>query len=163
MSRRPSPTCSRSSSQTRWRARWSPAPSPEGAVDRPGHVYLEGPGLANGLAAGGGLRAPCRDDQLGAADREPRAELVAPAGDLLERILVVARIAHVGLVALVVAHERERDLRERRVLEGEAREHADPVAVGPAAMPGVEREAAQAVEDGLAAVHLDPARVVRPV
>src|SRR4029453_2571283 len=98
------------------------------------------PPCARGKVPGGGGRAGPRrarlarlpHDQLLTADREPCAELVAPARDLLERVLVVARIADIGLVALVVAHERERDLGERRVVYGEAREHADPVAVSAA-------------------------------
>src|SRR3989441_12932624 len=93
-------------------------------------------------------RLPPHDD-LTATDRERRAELVAPAHDLLGRLLVLARVADIGFVAFVVAHHRERDLYELSVVEGEAGQHADPVTVGPAAIPRVEREAAEAVEDRL--------------
>src|SRR2546425_13348953 len=42
-------------------------------------------------------------DHLAAADRERRAALVAPAHDLLDRLLVLAQVADIGLVAFVVA------------------------------------------------------------
>src|SRR5438876_3378142 len=103
------------------------------------------------------------DDQLVAADREHRSELAAPAADLLDRPLVQVWVADIGLIALVVAHQRERDLDERRVVEGEARKHADPVTMCPAAVPRVEREAAEAVENRLALIHLDRTGVVRSV
>src|SRR5439155_15104194 len=38
-----------------------------------------------------------------------------------------------------------------------------PVAVGPAAMPGAEREAAETIEDRLSPIHLDRPGVVRSV
>ena len=43
-----------------------------------------------------------------------------------------------GFIAFVVAPHRERDLDERRLVEVEAGKPADPLTVGPAAMPGVE-------------------------
>src|SRR2546426_12774842 len=94
-------------------------------------------------------RLPPHDD-LTATDRERRAELVAPAHDLLDRLLVLARVADIGFVVFVMAHHRERDLHERRVVEGEAGQHTDPISVCSPAMPGVEREAAEAVENGVA-------------
>jgi len=99
-------------------------------------------------------------DQLATADRERRAELVAPAHDLLDRLLVPARLRDIGLIVLVVAHQRERDLDERGVVEGEAGQQADPVTVGAAAVSRVERAAAEAVEDRLVPLHLDRAGVV---
>ena len=73
---------------------------------------------AAGAATPSDSSAPSRSrllqhDHVSAADRERRAELVAPTHDLLDRLLVLARVADIGFVVFVMAHHRERDLHER--------------------------------------------------
>src|SRR5205823_14817662 len=68
-----------------------------------------------------------------------------------------------GFVPLVVPYEAKARLGDAAAPDLALRQHADPVAVPAAAMAGVKREAAETVEDRLAAIHLDRQRIMRAV
>src|SRR6266567_9411541 len=95
--------------------------------------------------------------------REGGAERGAARDDAVECRPFRAKRAGHRFIGGVVAHETEMRRRYPGQPDLDPRHHADPIAVLPAAMAGMEREAAEAVEDRLAAIKLDRQRIMRPV
>src|SRR5262249_21972914 len=103
------------------------------------------------------------DAHLVAVGGQPGAELAAVFGEMGELGGLVGEPAEISLVLIIVAHEDEARILDPAAARGDARNHADPVGMAPAAMAGVEREAAEAVEDRPALVDLDRQAVMRPM
>src|ERR1039458_3142111 len=116
---------------------------------------------------GGASRAAASGTQLDghlvALRRELAVESRGGGGNLTEDFAFVLQQAEHGLVVVVVADELKRGLFHGGAVEGHFREHADPIAVLHAAVPGMKGEAAETVVDRLFAIAFDRKREMRPV
>jgi hypothetical protein len=86
----------------------------------------------------------------------------SPCGASEDFGFVLEQAEH-GLIVLVVADELKRGLFHSGAIEGQFREHADPIAMFDAAVPGMKGEAAETVIDRLPAIAFDRQRKMRPV
>src|SRR5471032_2801894 len=103
-----------------------------------GELSLQNDGGAPCAAASGTQL----DGNLVALRRELAAELRAAGGNLTEDFAFVLQQTKHGLVVVVVADELKRGLFHGGAVEGHFREHANPIAVFDAAVPGMKGEAA---------------------
>src|ERR1700722_9717465 len=88
-----------------------------------------------------------RDTHLIHAWNQLRAERFAAALDIGEFRGFLGQAARNGLVPIIVTHELEAGADDRLPRDGSAHHHADPIAMLATAMTGMERKAAQAIED----------------
>src|SRR5204862_5908558 len=94
---------------------------------------------------------------------ETCAEPAAAVDDAIHGRTLIAERAEDRFVLRVVAYEAEARFGNAVAGDLAARHHADPVAVLPAAMAGMEREAAEPIENRLAAMALYAQPVMAPV
>src|ERR1051326_4360147 len=108
------------------------------------------------------MLTPVREDgHLIAGRLQPRSIRRAPLHDVRQLLLFLGERTKHGFVLRVVARELEARRTNTVAIDVGANHRADPVAVCPAAMAGVKRKTAEAVEDWSAAMHLDGQGIMR--